>query len=86
MPIGGPGRGPVDDEHHAITECSLMAAERAVLYQEMADIDPRFMSLSCLQKFVRLMCPVGPLECKLVNRFISNTFNRRKHIDELVAN
>ena len=86
VPIGSAGRGPVDDEHHAITECSLMANERAVLYQEMANINPRFMSLSCPQKFVRFMCPVCPVECKLVNRFISNTFNRRKHLDELVVN
>ena len=38
--IGSPGRGPVDDELHAITACSLMAAERSELYQQMSNINP----------------------------------------------
>jgi hypothetical protein len=83
VPIGNPGRGPVDDEQHAITECCLMAADRTVLYKEITQINPMFTSLNCQQKFVRLMCPVSPVECKLVSRFISKTFDRRKHIDEL---
>ena len=60
-----------------------MAADRTVLYKEITQINPMFMSLNCQQKFVRLMCPVSPVECKLISRFISKTFDRRKHIDEL---
>ena len=77
-----PGRGPVDDELHAITECSLMAAERFELYKKMSNIYPRFGDLNCQQKFVRLMCPVSAAECKLVNRFIGKTFEKRKYLDE----
>ena len=81
--IGSPGRGPVDDELHAITGCSLMAAERFELYQKMSNINPRFGNLNCQQKFVRLMCPVNASECKLVNRFIGKTFEKRKYLDEM---
>ena len=80
--IGSPGRGPVDDELHAITACSLMAAERFVLYQKMSNIYPRFGDLNCQQKFVRLMCPVSAAECKLINRFIGKTFEKRKFLEE----
>ena len=75
-------RGPVDDEQHAITVCSLMAAERTELYKEMSNINPSFQSLTCQDKFVRLMCPVNPVECKLISRFISKTFAKRNNLDE----
>ena len=60
-----------------------MGAERIELYREITQINPLFMSLSCPQKFVRLMCPVSPVECKLISRFISTAFDRRKTIDEI---
>ena len=80
--IGSPGRGPVDDELHAITACSLMAAERSELYQQMSNINPRFGDLNCQQKFVRLMCPICPSESKYINKFISITFKKRQLLDE----
>ena len=67
VPIGSSGRGPVDDEQHAMTVCSLLVAERAELYREMSNINPSFQSLTCQDKFVRLMCPVNPIECKLIS-------------------
>ena len=66
-----------------------MAADRTVLYKEITQINPMFMSLNCQQKCVRLMCPVSPVECKLIITnyssllIISKTLDRRKHIDEL---
>ena len=60
-----------------------MAADRTVLYKEITQINPLFMFLNCQQKFVRLMCPVSPVECKLISRFISTAFDRRKTIDEI---
>ena len=80
--IGSPGRGPVDDEQHAITACGLMAEEREQMYREMSDMCPTFGSLCCQDKFVRLLCPVNPVEGKIVNRFLSITFAKRKDIDE----
>ena len=80
--IGSPGRGPVDDEQHAITTCSLMAEERELMYREMSNMCPTFEFLSCQEKFVRLLCPVNPVEGKIVNRFLSSTFAKRKYIDE----
>jgi hypothetical protein len=80
--IGSPGRGPVDDEQHAITACGLMAEEREQMYREMSDMCPTFGSLCCQDKFVRLLCPVNPVEGKIVNRFLSKTFAKRKDIDE----
>ena len=82
VPIGCADRGPVDDEQHAMTVCSFMAAERAELYSEMSQSNPLFQSLNCHEKFVRLMCPVIPIECKLVSRFINKTFTQRKYWDE----
>ena len=60
-----------------------MAAERSELYQKMSNINPRFGNLICQQKFVRLMCPVRASECKLVNRFIGKTFEKRKYLYEM---
>ena len=80
--IGSPGRGPCDDEQHAITVCSLMADEREQFYRDMSVSCPAFQSLTCQEKFVRLMCPVNATESKLVNRFISKTFLKRNFIDE----
>ena len=79
---GSLGRGPIDDELHAITDCQFMAAERIILYEKMSDICPSFKTLDCQSKFVRLLCPTSPPDCKLINRFISNTFNKRKMLDE----
>ena len=74
--------GPIDDELHAITDCQFMASERAILYGKMSDICPHFKTLDCQSKFLRLLCPISPIECKLINRFISDTFNKRKALDE----
>jgi hypothetical protein len=80
--IGSLGRGPVDEEQHAITVCGLMAEEREQMYREMSDIHPIFVSLSCQEKFVRFLCPVSPVVGKIVNRFLSKTFAKRKYIEE----
>ena len=77
-----PGRGPIDDELHAITACSLLANERITLYEDMSSLCQGFQSLSSQQKFARIMCPVRPQECKIINRFISQMFYKRKLIDE----
>ena len=60
-------------------------AERAVLSQEMASINLTFQSLNCQHKFVRLMCPVSPIETKMINRFISNTFHKQNFLDENIV-
>ena len=83
--IGCPGRGPIDDEQHAITACSLLEAERSDLFKEMSSINPAFQLLSSQQKFVRLLCPVSPTETKNINRFISKTFYKRKLLDENIV-
>ena len=38
--------------------------------------------LSCQEKFVRLLCPVNPVGGKIVNRFLSSIFAKRKYLDE----
>ena len=80
--IGNPGRGPVDDEEHAITVCNFMAAERVQLYKSITHICPVFVTLSNESKFVKLMCPVSSVECNLISRFIKSTFDKRNISDE----
>ena len=73
--------GPVDDECHFVTSCTVGQTDRAEVYKEVSSGKSTFMELCSVDKFKTLVCPITPFDCKIVNRFLENQFKRRDEID-----
>ena len=72
---------PPDTEFHFLMECRMFAAERHCLLQQFELMSPDFRTLSEVEKFKTLLCPVSAVSVKLVNRFIKNMFESREKYD-----
>ena len=73
---------PLDDECHALTQCSIGAEARVGLYASMAENNNEFLNLSNTDQFKLLVCPTNPTNAKLVSRYLQLIFNTRDNIDQ----
>ena len=81
-PVDSTAPRPLDDECHALTQCSIGAEARVGLYASMAENNNEFLNLSNTDQFKLLVCPTNPTNAKLVSRYLQLIFNTRDNIDQ----
>ena len=79
-PAGPGGCRAVDTEAHCLTQCVVGAVERQELYSGISSSISGFSGLSNNDKFLVLVCPSNPVNCKLVSRFLQLQFTLRDSI------
>ena len=80
--LDGTAPRPLDDECHALTQCTVGAEARVGLYSSMTESNREFPSLSKIDQFKLLVCPTNPTDAKLVSRYLQLIFNTRDSIDQ----
>ena len=81
-PTDGQGPRPLDDECHALTQCTVGAEARVDLYSSISESNSEFLSLSSEDKFLTLVCPFNPTDVKKVSRYLQSIFDTRDRIDQ----
>ena len=78
-PADGQGPRPLDDECHALTQCSVGKEARVGLYNSLSRdlVDQCF-----VDQFKMLVCPTNPTDSKLVSRYLQHIFTTRDKIDQ----
>ena len=80
-PAGPGGQRPLDTEAHCLTQCVVGQEERQELYVSVGSSISNFSNLNDNDKFLVLVCPCNPVNCKLVSRFLQLQFTKRDSID-----
>ena len=81
-PVDGQGPRPLDDEHHAIVQCTVGAEARVGLFASFSEGCDEFANLSSLYQFKSLVCPTSSRNAKLVSRYLQTIFDTRDKIDQ----
>ena len=80
--MGVQGPRPLDDECHALTQCTVGAEARVGLYASITEYYSDFPNLSTENQFKMLVCSPNPTIIKSVSRYLHNTFATRDYIDQ----
>ena len=72
----------VDDEKHFVLECPTFNLKRQCFMGKLKSIGILLENLDPDQQLAKILCPVSPKMCKLVNKFFNILFNARKLLDE----
>ena len=80
-PAGPGGSRAVDTEAHCLTRCVVGSEQREELFSSISSNISGFSGLSDNDKFLVLVCPSNPVNCKLVSRYLQLQFTLRDSID-----
>ena len=72
----------VDDEKHALFECSTFSLKRNCFIGRISSLIPNFSKLTPEDQLVTVLCPSSTIIAKTVSKYLGIIFETRKKLDK----